>query len=73
MKGLLLLMTSRLTYKNKLKKDIKNSFIHTIDVNKKVIVVVVKTLIRFKPGGSKISPHTMFVTDKLIIIRNSLT
>jgi hypothetical protein len=51
MKGLLLM--TRLTDKNKLKKDIKNSY--TRDVNEKVmVVVVVKTVIRFKPGGSKI-------------------
>jgi hypothetical protein len=37
-----------------------------------MVVVVVKTVTRFKPGGSKIrSPHTMFVIDKRIIIRNS--
>jgi hypothetical protein len=52
----------RLTDKDKLKIDIKN---HTdmYDVNEKVIVVV-KTVTRFRSGCSKNKSSTMFVTDK---------
>jgi hypothetical protein len=43
-----------------------------LDLNEKAMVVV-KTVTRFKSGSPKISPHTTFVTDKGIIIRNFST
>ena len=39
-----------------------------LDADEKVIVVAKQS--RFKPGGSKTSPDTIFVTDRRIIIRN---
>ncbi len=41
---------------------------HRLDANEKVVIVAKQS--RFKPGGSKMSPDTIFVTDKRIIIRN---
>ena len=39
-----------------------------LDLGEEVIFVAKQS--RFKPGGSNISPDTIFVTDKRIIIRN---
>lgn len=41
---------------------------HRLDADEKVVIVAKQS--RFKPGGSKMSPDTIFVTDKRIIIRN---
>ncbi len=42
--------------------------VERLDADEKVIVVAKQS--RFKPGGSKTSPDTIFVTDRRIIIRN---
>jgi hypothetical protein len=41
---------------------------HRLEANEKVVLVAKQS--RFKPGGSKMSPDTIFLTDKRIIIRN---
>lgn len=41
---------------------------HRLDPNEKVIIVARQS--RLKPGGSKMSPDTIFVTDRRVIIRN---
>jgi hypothetical protein len=41
---------------------------HRLEANERVVIVAKQS--RFKPGGSKMSPDTIFVTDKRIIIRN---
>lgn len=41
---------------------------HRLDSGEKVVIVARQS--RFKPGGSKMSPDTIFVTDKRIVIRN---
>lgn len=41
---------------------------HRLDPNEKVVIVAKQS--RLKPGGSKMSPDTIFITDRRIIIRN---
>ena len=41
---------------------------HRLEAGERVIIVAKQS--RFKPGGSKMSPDTIFLTDKRIIIRN---
>jgi hypothetical protein len=41
---------------------------HRLDANEKVIIVAKQS--RLKPGGSKMSPDTIFITDRRIFIRN---
>lgn len=41
---------------------------HRLDADEKVVMVARQS--RLKPGGSKMTPDTIFVTDRRIIIRN---
>lgn len=41
---------------------------HRLEKDESVIVVAKQS--RFKPGGSKLTPDTIFITNKRIIIRN---
>lgn len=41
---------------------------HKLDTNEKVVIVAKQS--RLKPGGSKMSPDTIFITGRRVIIRN---
>lgn len=60
------LFTTDITDKDELEEIQKVA--QRLNANERVVIVAKQS--RFKPGGSKMSPDTIFVTDKRIIIRN---